>query len=289
MTPQEEKNAELLRKVEIAAGQVKLICGVANNAAWAVVCDAMGHIRRHPSYKREVRHAFLEIIGAFKTYEVNLIYPVSDVRFFNINDMPPETRKKYGNITCRDYYEMWAGVGCAAYKETRPLITSLQNKFRLSLQKHNVPHPDIIGWAMTAETCLALAVVMYGSVMEDIETQIPNREQQLRSVFAPFSLEHIADLWQKAILLLCPDADGYVLEDGERRNIELGVEQLQQAWDNADTIYRSTATAVERYDEIFRTNGEMNKTLREISEQHAAALEAMKKDRLQNLKHQTQK
>jgi len=275
MTVIEQRQQELMQKVQIAAGQMKLVCGVANNAAWAVTLDAMGHIRQHPRYKQMVKRRFKEAMDAFRAYESALLYPGQGVRFFDVDDMSPETRKKYGNITDRDYYEMWAGVGAAAYKTTRPLVTSLQNKFRLSLEKHGVKHPDIVAWGMTAETCLALAAVMYGSVLDDIATQMPAHVQRLRRVFAPFSLEHICDLWQRALLALCPEADKYQLEDGERRNIELGVEQLQEAWDNADTIYESTAKAVTQYDDIFRTPGEMKKALREIGEQHAAAREAM--------------
>ena len=253
---------------------MKLICGVGNNAAWAVALDAIDHIRRHPRYKQMTKRRFKETMDAFRAYEGTLLCPGDGIRFFDVSDMPEMTRKKYGDITDRDYYEMWAGVGCAAYKSTYPLVTSLQNKFRLSLQKHGIAHPEIIAWGMTAATCLELSVVMYGSVLDDIETQMPRFTRQLRSVFSPFSLDRIARLWQRALISLCPEADGYELESGERRNIELGVEQLQEAWDNIDTIYTSTAKAVEQYDEIFRTKGEVKKALLEISEQYAEAQKA---------------
>lgn len=278
MTPKEERQAALRRKVEVAAGQVKLVCGVGNNAAWAVCMEAMDHVKQHPRYRHTVKQRFWEAMEAFKRYESALIYPGQGVRFFDINDMPPAVRKKYGaDISDRDYYELWAGVGCAAYKETRLMVTSLQNKFRLSLLKHGVAQPDIVGWAMAAETCLALATVMYGGVMADIEGQMPGYVMTLRDIFSPFSLEHIHSLWQRALIALCPEADGYALEDGERRNIELGVEQLQEAWDNVDCIYESTAKAVTQFDDIFRTPGEMKKALREIAQQQAAANAANEK------------
>lgn len=278
MTAQEERQAELRRKVEVAAAQVKQVCGVGNNAAWAVCLEAMDHLKQHPRFRHTVKQRFKEAMEAFKQYESALIYPGRGVRYFDIDDMPPSVRKKYGgDISDRDYYELWAGVGCAAYKQTRPMVTSLQNKFRLSLQKHGVAQPDIIGWAMAAETCLALATVMYGGVMADIEEQMPTYITTLRTIFSPFSIEHIHSLWQRALIAICPEADGYALEDGERRNIELGVEQLQDAWDNIDTIYSSTAKAVTQFDDIFRTPGEMKKALREIAEQQASANAANRK------------
>lgn len=271
MTAQEERQAQLRRKVGAAAGQVKLVCGVGNNAAWAVCMEAMDHLKQHPRFRHAIKLRFRDAMEAFKRYESALIYPGQGVRFFDIDDMSPTVRKKFGDISDRDYYELWAGIGCSTYKETRPMVTSLQNKFRLSLLKHGVAQPDIIGWAMTAETCLALAAVMYCGVMADIEGQMPTYVATLRDVFSPFSLEHIHSLWQRALIALCPEADGYALEDGERRNIELGVEQLQEAWNNVDCIYESTAKAVTQFDDIFRTPGEMKKALREIAVQQAAA------------------
>ena len=42
----EQQYNELTRKMASAAGVVKLICGVANNAAWLVVLDGYDQARR---------------------------------------------------------------------------------------------------------------------------------------------------------------------------------------------------------------------------------------------------
>ena len=40
----------------MAAGQVKMSAGIANNAAWMVVLEAHDHIRKHPHYKHQVKN-----------------------------------------------------------------------------------------------------------------------------------------------------------------------------------------------------------------------------------------
>ena len=84
MTPKEEQQAALRRKVEIAASQVKLVCGVGNNAAWAVCLEAMDHLKQHPRFRHTVKQRFKEAMEAFKQYESALIYPGQGVRYFDI-------------------------------------------------------------------------------------------------------------------------------------------------------------------------------------------------------------
>ena len=65
---------------------------------------------------------------------------------------------------------------------------------------------------------------------------------------------------------LAPDTSDIDMSSLERRNISLGLEQLMQAWTDPSLMYDSTMDTVDDFCEIFRTNGEQKKALREISE-----------------------
>jgi hypothetical protein len=44
---------------------------------------------------------------------------------FHLDDLEPSVRRKYGDITDREYYDFWASTGSQAYQQSKPLITSL--------------------------------------------------------------------------------------------------------------------------------------------------------------------
>ena len=89
---------ETVKLMGNAAAVVKLICGVANNAAWLTVLEAHDHARRCPNYRHEVKHKFKNAIQSLRDYERNLIH-TSENRMFHLADMSERVRKKYGNIT----------------------------------------------------------------------------------------------------------------------------------------------------------------------------------------------
>ena len=82
----EEQYNELARKMASAAGVVKLICGVANNAAWLVVLDAYDQARRCQRYRHEVKRAFKMAIEAWHDYERRLVHATEN-RMFHMADM----------------------------------------------------------------------------------------------------------------------------------------------------------------------------------------------------------
>ena len=86
---------------------------------------------------------------------------------------------------------------------------------------------------------------------------------------------HVADVWGKALTLTDPKADTYDLNEGEKRNIQLGLEQLEELWANPKFLYSSAFTATEDFEDIFRTKGENKKALREIGEIMQEAEERM--------------
>lgn len=264
---------ELARKMANAAGVVKLVCGLGNNAAWLACMDAHDVIRKHPRYEQRVRgghevgYFYRKAMKMYTEYEKRLIYTNVN-RFFHVADMPESTRKKYGNITDREYYEFWTGIGGAAYARSRPFITSLQNKYRLSLSHHGIPSAEMVAWAMTAQACLNLAVQMYNGAIKSIENDAKLPHILLERTFGIFSLKDVAKVWSTALDATEPSAD-YELEDLEERNISQGIIQLQEAWTKPDEMYGATMASVQDFDEVFRTKGEMKKALREIAEYKA--------------------
>jgi hypothetical protein len=280
-----DKTAKLMAS---AAGVVKLICGVGNNAAWQVVLHALTeingkkidpkdpegnrHLPRHPRYQHEVKHAFKRAIEAFHDYERQLIC-AKENRMFHLADKTENTRKMFGDITDREYYEFWASIGWPAFQKTKPLITSLWNKHRLSLLNHGVGESDKVAWVLTAMAALELADQLYEkAIRECINYGLP--EWMVRGVFSQFSLKHVKDKWREALLLLAPDTE-YELEPTEKRNIELGLTQLCEAWLDPSLLYNSTIATAEEFDEVFRTKGYQKKAMREIAEARNETLEMM--------------
>lgn len=96
-------------------------------------------------------------------------------------------------------------------------------------------------------------------------------------MFSQFSLKHVSEAWRKALMMLSPESQ-YELSSLERRNIELGLTQLCEAWLDPSLLYNSTMQSVEDYKEIFRTAGEHKKTLREIAVVRDETMEELEND-----------
>ena len=246
-----------------AAGLVKFICGVANNAAWLVALEALDHARRCRDYRGNVKYRFKQSVAAYHDYERNLIHNKNN-RMFCVADMTPDIRKKYGNITDREYYDFWTATGAQAYAKTKPMITSLWNKYRLSLQSHNVKESEHLAWVMTATAALELAVNLYKRAIKDIVESYKLPRHLVEYVFSQFSLEPVKKRWNDAMLSLSPHVD-YTISGMEERNIVHGLEQLQEAWTDTSVLYDSASETVAEYEEVFRTPGEQKKVMREIA------------------------
>ena len=256
---------ELIDKMVNASSLVKLICGIGNNAAWMVALKSLDHARKCRRYRGSVKHLFKRCVTLYHDYERRLIY-ASENRMFHLADMTPNIRKKYGNITDRQYYELWSQTGIEAYTRTMPLLTSLWNKYRLSLIKHHVEDAEHVAWVMTAMAALELAVRLYNEAVTQCQKRLNIQRSLLDKVFGQFSLAGINKTWMEAMKALAPDTDGYDLDDIEARNIEMGLQQLCENWVNTDLMFDSTMAAVEEFGEVFRTKGEQKKAMREIAE-----------------------
>lgn len=262
---------ELERNIGSVASMVKLTCGVANNCAISIMLDAHDQVKRHPAYRQRVKMLYRQALEAWHDYERALLH-ANHNRFFHVEDMSERTRKKYGDITDRDYFDFWKGLGAHAYTVSRPFVTSLWNKYRLSLINHRVDNPDTLAWAETGSACLFLAVNVWEEAVRQANQEGKIPMNVCKFLFGNFSLKKVLAAWKMAVLATDPTVV-FDLEDVEQRNIEAGILQLAELWASPELLYNSTMEALPDFEDIFRTKGEMKKSLREIGELKNATIE----------------
>ena len=276
-------NEEVQKSASNAAAVIKLVTGVGNNAAWIVMMEGYTAARKCRGYKRSVKGGhtvgwhFKRAVNLFHEYERNLLQAKTN-RMFHIDDMEEEFRRKYGNITDEEYYEFWKCVGGEAYSKTKPMITSLWNKYRLSLQSHNINDSENIAWVMTAQAALDLAIAMYESAIKECETGYGLPRSVLDRVFGQFSLRKVSNAWMRALILLAPETEPLKLNSMEEKNIDFGLQQLMQSWMEPDLLYSSASGAVEEFEEIFASKGFAKKVLREIADVKAETMAELEKE-----------
>lgn len=260
-----KNKSELQNDLARVASVVKLVCGVANNATWLVMADAHDAIKNHPNYKGKAKWLYKQAFTEFKSNEMQLLHS-NDNRMFHLDDMSPSVRKKYGNIKDSQYFEYWQGLGENAYTEGHKWVSSLDNKYRLSLVNHGVSYSEIIAKVMTAQACLELSCSMYDSALNSCARDFALPMDIMRKIFKYFSLRKVADIWIKAMFLTAPETEKYDLDELEEKNISQGIMQLEMAWSDPNMIYGSAFSATEDFEEIFRTKGEWKKAMREIGD-----------------------
>lgn len=264
-------------------GLIKTTCGVANNAAWMVCLEALGKVRQHPRYKKRaadgmsIKKRFKDVVEAYHKYERNLLYG-GPPYFFRLQDLPPDKRKSFGNITDSEYFDMWTAIGGQAYSRTRPFVTSLVNKFRLSLESHGIKDADIVAWIITATTCQKIAVRVYGSALRSAGNMAGIATSKLNKIYRVFNMRLICELWMKAELAIEPATD-YDLEGLELKNIQLGITQLEEQWMNTRTLYGSAADIFKEYDDLWRTPGEQKKAIKGLLDMMDACDKAEEEER----------
>lgn len=282
---------ELQKRVAQVSGFVKLMCGVANNAALAIMLQCLNKIadkrskesyeeepwHPHPRYKQKVKQLFNDALRERDLYRRHLLHASSQgIRFFHLGDMPQEARRKYGVLTDAQYFEFWECTGSLAYQKSQPLIGSLWNKFRLSMLNHKVPYPETVAWGLVGANMLELAVVVWQRAMKSAHEAFDGvlTEEFVKRLYHPFSLEKVSQRWQQALELMAPETKGYTLDTVEERNIALGVEQIMELWISPDLPFDSTIQAVDDFsDDIFASRDHAKKAMRELTELRNSAIE----------------
>lgn len=253
---------ELFSALCEAAGYMKAACGVGNNAAHMVMLEALDHIRLCKAYRQEVKRSFKQAIEEWHVYERRL-WGEQHFQMFCVADMPEKMRRKYGDITDREYYDYWSATGCAAYEQTRPLLTCLQNKYRKSMERHDYDRDTAhLAWGMTAMTALVLAGALYDDTLNACVRDFRIPKEVMQMVFGQLSPHPIRSKWQRSMSLLIKD--NYELFPDEQRDIDLGVQQLSEKWRDPQLQSDSILATVQDYPEVFRDKKTQQKVISQV-------------------------
>lgn len=242
LTPQDESS--IVRSILFISGSVKKVMGVANNAAWYCCLDALDKLKTLPQWKKRtdgrntVEWRFNKVKKAFNEYEMALIWD-NKFRFFETSDLSSRVRALYKDgMTNREYYDFWASLGGTTYTRTKPLVTSLQNKFRIALLHGGVDEEqtDALAWGLCALACLDLASCVYRKTL-DIGNEIYHIPiPALNMCFKKFSLQNIGTMWADALKSVRSDLFTTDVARLDNKNIELMKNQLAMAWVDTDNI-----------------------------------------------------
>lgn len=245
-----------------AAAIVKLSNGVSNNATLLVLLHAHDQVKPLPRYRGHVKRLFRQVFDDWKAYECKLKY-ARENRMFHVDDLTPEHKKKYGDISDTEYFDFWQGCGFTAWEKTKPFITSLQNKYRLSLIQHDIKFPEQIAWVMTGQAALQICCAIWKSNIELCVKDFGLHRNIAEDVFGQFRLDDIAKRWERAMFELSPNAN-YNLDSIEERNIGMGIDQLFKQWAAIPLSLQSYFDTVDDYSEVFRTQGYAKREKKEI-------------------------
>lgn len=248
------------------AAFVKQSAGVWNNVAQAEMFESYHAVRATPLFKHQVKKAFNDAMNAYAAYEKRLLNPTW-LRFFCVKDMPPEVRKKYGDISDRDYYEFWQNLGWSVREQHKSFITALENKFFLALDNHNVKYARVCASCLVSERLLMIATQNHKGLITDSLRALGYRSDLVERMCQDFYMKDILDKWSKACSMILPKNG--VLTEIELRNINNGIDDLQKILGSTDNMFDGLKKSIADYEDVFRTKGECKKALREAVEQGA--------------------
>lgn len=266
-TPAIDKT-EVVKLLGQFSGVLKLYIGACNNATYIVLGNAYDAMRKHPVFKQKFHKArgkFNQAIKEWKSYEHHLIYDERN-RMFHLADFPPETRKKYGNISDQEYYDYWCSVGSFAYDFSIDMLNSLKHKYRKALDENNVEGAEYLSEALLCLTCLNVCDTMLDVHLDRGVEYVGVPKAVLEDCFGGFSLKRVRDCWYQGLKLTIPDFIDTDLGEQTDRNIEIGIRQLAERWADEKMLYHAVNDATEDWQEVFRTPGEWKKALKSIHE-----------------------
>lgn len=269
-----QTNPELWHVLSSASGLMKELMGVANNAAWLVCLDAYDKLKTLKNWRQKVKggytvsQEFKRVFDEFHAYERRLIYD-NDFGFFDLKNFPESTKRMYGNISNRDYYDFWAAIGGSTYERTKPLISSLWNKYRLALVHNKIKDDlaDTIAWGMCACACLNAAVTIWGMSLDMISEEFTLPRHALELDFKYFNLKDVAKLWEDALEIASPQCFNTVPNETDDKNINDGLKQIMQQWTEGKGIYDDMEKTIRDCGEdVLKTQGFIKKAINEVKE-----------------------
>lgn len=264
---------------------VKSVLGVCNNATYLYMMEAYEAVQKHPKYKGKVRHLFGDAIKEWKRYEGNLLYADKNC-FFRVKFMPEHIRSMYNkDLTDRDFFEYWQGLGGRGFMRTRPLITSLANKYRLSFEKHGIGEAEICGKVMAAHTLAEICKMIFSHVLNECTHSFSLPPDWVRKTYKPFEIDGAAKAWKFAMLTLEPRIQSETIPENEEKNISHGIVQIMDAWSEPSLLYDSMYEATDDFSDVFKNKLEVRKVKSEITSVKEDNEAVMKDRRINEIKH----
>ena len=273
---------EYVNAVNQSASVMKVTIGCCHNATYLVLVDAHDSIKSHPGYSGRAGSMFRKVFKEWKTYENNLLYSQRN-RFFRLSDMSAEARSRLGNITDREYFEFWQGLGSKMYTETKPLISSLANKFRLSLEHNGVKHPVPLSKGLAAIACLEMSCDAWESVINQNVEDFAIDRNLLSSLLKGFLLRNIADLWSKALSALDPSTCDHKVNSFDEKNISMSINQLFLKWTDPTLVLDSTAADIMDFADIFSSKRAFREAVADTNAMRESAAEELQKRKREEL------
>lgn len=263
--------------VALASGVVKIVVGVANGVAMISVGNSLDRVKKSRYFRHRIKSAWREVEKVRMQYRSALIYPpAGEMRFFHVDDMPENTRRRYGNISDADYFEFWECTGEQCYAENEAFISSLANKYRKSFLSHGVPDAELKGHLASTAALLNISITAFKWSVKDVAAAYGLPEKWLYDIYKPFCLQPVFDKWTNALDLTSPETDNYDLDEIEERDIAYGIDTLEIRIINPKKIFESIGFTAGQFGDLYATKGQMKKTQREIAEMAASADENTK-------------
>lgn len=276
-------DSEWNEAVSHASGIVKLVCGVCNNATFLVLMDALEGLKTHPQYRGKAKMWFKDAIKEWKNYEWELLHSKKN-GFFDLTNFLPSVREIYGDITNSDYFEYWQGTGSRTYMTTKPLVTSLVNKYKLSFEDDGMKYPTEVAWAMTGLTCLQVCCKFWENSVGQASNDYGIPMEFCKRFYKPFLVEKPMKSWKIALSYLEPSIEDKIPEKHEK-NIAFGIRQLYDEWSSPHGIYDNSADATEEFSELFKSK-RIAKLAAQSAREYARDMEeVVKKDNIEKLKN----
>lgn len=241
------------------SGWVKQIAGIVNNATWFAMIDAIDAVRKHPRYKQRVKLDFKTALQKFKDYEA--ILQCDEHRgLFDLKNLTPEARKKYGSITNQDYYEYWCAVGGSAYMLSKDKMQEITDALTEHLNTEGYNHTDILAKLLLASTCMEHAILCVDGIIEagcrDVRLSVADGKK----FYSVLSLRPVHTAWQKAISTLEPSIGDMLVPEHVYKHYD----GLGELWRSEEFIINCIRKTSVDYEEIFRNKTELRKLKSEL-------------------------
>ncbi len=262
---------EVQHALAAAAGVVKLMVGVSTGAALFVMADALDKVKASQTHRAHchVRDAVRHVEKERRKWEHGLLYPLG-MRWFSVADMDATQRAKYSaTMTDREFFDLWLSLGAPMYDKTRPWQTSLTHKYARSMAAHGVVEAEVCGQMMMAASCLVVADRVWQQSITDSETTTGLPRAELERVFGVFAPRGILAAWERLLHAFAPHCDDFDLEPDERRNIELGLEQLESTMVDAREYFAAGRDVSATLTEMFATTADARRFARNFADMGA--------------------